>query len=275
MTSQTATSTVAVDRDGVSGRLTAIYKYPIKGLSPQKLDRAEIVAGSGIPGDRRYALARPHGAYRPGLPHAVSKQEYFMLARDARLAGLSTTLASDGCSLTVKVREHVVFEADLSVASGRRATERFFGRVLGCDEPDMPVLAQEEGRRFTDISVVSFDMMEAVSLINLATVRALEEKWGAAVDPLRFRANLYIDLDRPFVERDLLGVPIQVGPVRMTVVRVTKRCAATEVNPANAARDLPIPRLLVEHYGDAIMGVYAKIDAGGTLEPGQLVRVGE
>lgn len=259
------------DRHGSA--LTSIFVYPIKGLSPQQLDQATLSAGNGLPGDRAYALARPHGAYRPGLSHAVPKQEFFMLAKDARLAGLCTTVAEDGHSLTVRVREHVVLEADLDLAAGRRAAEEFFGRVLGCDGPDLPVLARENGRRFTDVSVASDRLMEAVSVINLASVRALERKWSVSIDPLRFRANLYVDLTEPFVERDLLGSVIRVGPVRLSMVRHTKRCAATEVNLRTAQRDLPIPRMLVRDYGDAILGIYGQVLTGGTLCPGQTVTV--
>lgn len=50
-----------------------------------------------------------------------------------------------------------------------------------------------------------------VSLINLATVRSLKQKWGCEIDPLRFRANLYIDGIRPWEEFDWIGSDILLG----------------------------------------------------------------
>lgn len=257
-----------------AGVLDSLYVYPVKGLSPQRLDRVEVRPGSGFPGDRQWALARRDGRYRPGAAEAFSKHEFHMLAKDERLAGLSTVLAGDGRTLAVRVRGHVVLKADLETEVGRQATEDFFARVLGCDEPDRPVLARgNDGRRFTDVSVRSDAMMNAVSVINLASVRALEEEFGAPVDPLRFRANVYVDLGDPFAERALLDSTLAIGPCRFRVVLATTRCAATEVHPGTARRDLPVPRLLVEHYGDDHMGVYTETITGGVLEPGQPVRV--
>lgn len=51
----------------------------------------------------------------------------------------------------------------------------------------------------------------------------------------------------------------------------TRRCAAIEVNPTNARRDLPLPRLLMEHYGHAEIGVYVSLTSGGLLRTGDPV----
>ena len=130
-----------------------------------------------------------------------------------------------------------------------------------------------DGRRFTDVAVRSEAMMNAVSIINLASVRALEKEFDTMIDPQRFRANIYVDLGEPFVEQDLLGRGLRIGRCEFRVELATKRCAATEVNPATARRDLPVPRLLVQTYGDDRMGVYATTTRGGTLCPGQRVDV--
>ena len=36
--------------------LQAIYRYPVKGLSPEKLERTGLAVGKTIPCDRRYAI---------------------------------------------------------------------------------------------------------------------------------------------------------------------------------------------------------------------------
>ena len=59
-----------------------------------------------------------------------------------------------------------------------------------------------------------------ISLINLATVRSLEQQWGIAINPLRFRANLYIDGARPWEEFEWVGSDIRIGDV---VFRVDRR----------------------------------------------------
>jgi uncharacterized protein YcbX len=257
----------------VPGHVTGLDVHPVKGLSPQSLDTVTLTAGHGFPHDRVLALARPGGGYTPGLRTPLPKDRFYMLAVDERLAGLDTRLDTETGVLRVSVAGHEVLAADLGAPEGVEAATAFFARVLDLPEGDRPVLAREEGRRFTDVSVTSDAMMNAVSLINVASVRELGERVGAEVDPRRFRANLYVDGLAPWCERDLVGEEFTVGGVRLRGVLRTRRCAATEVNPANALRDLSVPKLLKAEYGHAEMGVYAEVVAGGTIRPGDAVTV--
>ena len=37
--------------------VTAIYRYPVKGLSAEKMDRVALMPGECLPHDRRFAIA--------------------------------------------------------------------------------------------------------------------------------------------------------------------------------------------------------------------------
>lgn len=253
----------------------SLFTYPVKGLSAQALSRVTLAAGSGFPLDRVFALARRDGQYRPGIQEAIRKQEFHMLANDARLAGLTSELHSDGRTLTIAVRGHAVLTADLVTEEGAREIARFFARVLDLPEDQWPLVARGDGRRFTDVSVRSDQMMNAVSIINLATVEALGDRLGVKVDPMRFRANVYLDGWEPFSEDELVGRGIAIGPCEANVVLATHRCAATEVNPDTARRDIALPRLLMENYGHDKLGIYAQLTSGGTVRPGDAVLIRE
>ncbi|MEU3269871.1 MOSC N-terminal beta barrel domain-containing protein [Saccharomonospora sp. NPDC006951] len=258
-----------------AGRVAALFVYPVKGLSPQRVKTLPVEPGAGVEGDRVFALARPEGRYVKGQRQPLPKDQFFMLARDARLAGLGTHFDAPTNRLTVAVREHEVLSADVSTEEGERAVTAFFGRVLDCDPERPPVLARERDRRFTDVSVVSDGMMNAVSIINMASVRDLERRTGAYVDPLRFRANIYVDGLPAWCERELAGEDLAIGGLRLRGVLATKRCAATEVNPETAERDLPLPRLLHAEYGHIEMGWYAEATGGhGPVFPGDRVVFG-
>jgi uncharacterized protein YcbX len=253
----------------------SLFTYPVKGLSPQPLNQVELRSGEGFPLDRVYALARRDGQYRPGMTEAIRKQEFHMLANDARLAGLTSELHRDGRTLTIAVRGHVVLTADLTSDEGQEAVSRFIGRVLDLPDDQLPVVAHSAKRRFTDVSVRSDAMMNAVSLINLDSVYELGERIGATIDPLRFRANVYLDGWAPFSEAELVGRRITIGSCEAEVVLATHRCAATEVDPVTARRNIPVPRLLVENYGTDALGIYAQILTHGTIRNGDTVRVHE
>ncbi|PPF24352.1 MOSC domain-containing protein [Rathayibacter sp. AY1F7] len=253
---------------GMTTRVDGLFVYPVKGLTPQPLPRVELTAGRGVPFDRTIALARPGGAYRPGMRHGISKREYFVLVAEARLAGLTTHLDPDSGVLTVDVRGHRVLSADLGAEDGRAALRSFAARVLDLPPGVEPVIAQDAGRRYTDTAHNSDVEMEYLSLINLASVRDLAERTGRSVDPLRFRGNIHLEGLPAWSELELLGRELTAGGLRLRITKATERCAATEVEPGTGRRDLPVPRLLHETYGHELLGVYAEVLDGGTLGVG-------
>src|SRR5690606_37210408 len=111
-----------------------------------------------------------------------------------------------------------------------------------------------------------------VSIVNLASVRALEAFVGMPVDPLRFRANFYVDRWPAWHELDLVGSDLASEKARLRVVSQITRCAATEVNPTTAERDLNIPKKLQKGFGHVFMGIYAEVIGAGRVEVGDRIR---
>ncbi len=91
---------------------------------------------------------------------------------------------------------------------------------------------------------------------------------GTAVDPIRFRANVYFDGASAWSERDWIGSEIALGAARLRVVSPITRCAATQVNLVTATRDLDIVAALGRAFGHIDMGVYAEVSAGGGIAVG-------
>src|SRR5688500_16987845 len=111
----------------------ALYHYPIKGFSPQPLERVELTAGQGLPFDRVFGLARADSGFDPNRPVPLPKQRFFMLARNERLAELQTFVDPQTCRLTVHVAGELVHESDLSTTEGATATVDFLMRRFELD----------------------------------------------------------------------------------------------------------------------------------------------
>ena len=164
----------------------ALYRYPIKGLSPQAMTRVDLEAGGAVPLDRVFAFARPGAPIDPAEPKWAKKSLFLMLMLDDGLAELKTHLDPETRRLTVMQGNAQLLAADLDDERDWPAIEAFFhARVPALREP--PRLVRSRGGHFMD------KPENLVSLINLATLRSLEEQWGYEIDPLRFRANVYID----------------------------------------------------------------------------------
>lgn len=255
------------------GTITKLVHYPVKGLSGQTLPEVTLSPGQGFPHDRMFGFARAGSGFDPANPAPLPKDRFLMLMRDERLAGLASHFDPVSRVLVLKVQGRPVHDADLSTPEGRTATEGFFARMFDLTPDRMPRFVHADPHRFTDVSVVSAELMNAVSLINLDSIADLESRIGASIAPERFRANIYFSGWPAFSELALVGQEITIGTARARVTLRTRRCAATEVNPATARRDLPIPRLLHKHNGHSDMGVYAELLSGAEIRPGDCVRL--
>ncbi|HTW54166.1 MAG TPA: aminotransferase class I/II-fold pyridoxal phosphate-dependent enzyme [Stellaceae bacterium] len=244
--------------------VTRLYRYPIKGLSAQPLVRVALAAGKPFPHDRIFALARPGAPIDSEDPKWAKKGLFVMLMLDEGLAKVSTSLDLETMRLTVMEGNREVASADLSDEADRSKIENLLWRLLPT-LPGPPVLICSRGGHFMD------KPDSVISLINLATVRSLEQQWGVEIDPLRFRANIYVDGARPWEEFDWVGKDIRIGDAVFAVDRKNGRCGATNVNPTTARRDLDIPSSLRATFGHKNLGVYLIVRDGGEIAVGNSV----
>jgi hypothetical protein len=243
----------------------SIYRYPVKGLSPQKLARVALSPGQTLPADRRYAIENGPTGFDPAAPAYFPKIRFLMLMRNERLAALRTDFdeATDTLSIVSEGREAA--RGDLRTKDGRLAVEAFFRRYMPDELRGPPKVLNGEGHSFSDVA------KKVVSIINLGSVAEVEAAAGAPVDPLRFRGNVYVRGWPAWREFDLLGGEIAIGPARLKVVKRIVRCAATDVDPVTGIRDLTIPRTLMENFGHADCGIYAEVITGGDIATGDAV----
>ena len=232
------------------------------------LGRRLLKTGRGIENDRRYALALADTEFDEDSPIPLPKTKFLMLARHARLIALQSRYDSTSAVLTLRNEDRLLCAGALDQPGGRSEVETAIAKFMGSEIDGRPRLVQAQGHRFTDVSVTSPQMMEAVSLVNLASVRALEAALGLAIDPRRFRANLLVDGLAPWAEFGWLDRIVRIGGVAFQGARRTQRCAATEVNPDTGERDIRVPIELHEHFGHSDMGVYLYVRSEGEITPG-------
>lgn len=198
----------------------------------------------------------------------MPKDRFVVLLKEAGLAGLQTRFDPTTTVLEISAQgaPHTLAMND---PDQRIAAAQFLHDTLHLSDQEPPVFFSSAPHRFKDVSVVSPQMMSAISVLNLATVREMEKRIGAEIHPARFRANVVIDGLPPFAELDAVGSVLSFGEASPRILSRAKRCAATEVNPITAERDLNIPYLLRKNLGHMDMGIYVEVARGGTLSVGQ------
>jgi uncharacterized protein len=262
--------------------INAIYRYPVKGLSAEKIDRVALTPGECLPHDRRFALALGSTVFDPHHPGWLPKTKFVMLMRDEKLALLQTRFDAETGVLTIAENGRELLRGRLTEPGGCRSVAEFCADFLGPGVDGPLRVVEAQGHAFADAQrKPNATTGQYVSLINHASIAALERAMDAAVDPIRFRANVYFDGEAAWRELDWIGAEIALGAARLRVVSPITRCAATQVNPATAARDLDIPAALDRNFGHINMGIYAEVISAGEimvgdelLEPGEFQRRG-
>lgn len=245
--------------------IESIYRYPVKGLSPERLSRVTLSPGATLPLDRAYAIENGPSGFDPGHPQYFPKIRFLMLMRNARLAALKTSLDDESHVLTIRYEDREAARGDMRTAEGRAAIERFLAEYAADELRGPPKVLHAPGHSFSDVA------KKVVSIINLASVAELDNAAGQPLNPLRFRGNLHVSGWPAWREFDLLGSEIAIGKARLKVVKRIVRCAATEVDPDTAIRDVAVPQLLMKTYDHADCGVYAEVKQGGEIEAGDRI----
>jgi len=249
----------------MTGLVTGIFRYPVKGLSPDPLDRVEVAAGGALPYDRAWAIENGPSRFDPENPRPVPDISFLVLMRDERLATLQARFEEEAQRLVLLRGGRQVSSGQLSTPVGRQVIEQFIAAYMADSLRGRPKIVGGPGHFIAEGGV------PCLHIINLATLRELERVAGRPVDPIRFRPNVIVDGLPPWSEFDWIGREVSIGAVNLDVCERTSRCAATNVDPRTGARDMAIPAVLQREWGHTDFGVYAKVVSGGTLAIGDTV----
>jgi uncharacterized protein len=246
-----------------TSKVHAIYRYPVKGLSPEPLEQTTLTVRETLPADRLYAVENGPSGFDPAAPRHQPKQRYLMLMRNERLARLHTRFDDASHTLVIRLEGEEAARGDLRTPGGRATVEGFFSRYCADELRGPPRVLSAPGFSFSDVA------HKVVSIINLASVAAIEGVVGMPVHPLRFRGNLYVTGWPAWREFDLVGQEIAIGPrARLKILKRIVRCAATNVDPDTGIRDLAIPNTLMKSFGHGDCGVYGEVVDSGPIAVG-------
>jgi uncharacterized protein len=252
-----------------SATIASLYRYPVKGLSPERLMSAALEADGHFPGDRMFAIENGPSGFDPAAAEHLPKMKFLMLMKQERLARLRTSFDDASGVLTIRQGGHVVAAGNVRTLEGRAALEAFFATAMADELRGAPkVLTAPPGYRFMD-SKGGF-----MSIIDLASVAAIANAAGReSIDPLRFRANVHVEGLGAWGEFALLGRRVQLGEAELEITKRIDRCAATDVDPTAGIRDMRMVSLLQQSFGHHDCGVYARVIRSGVIAPDDALTV--
>lgn len=236
--------------------VAAIWRHPIKAHGREAIERVVLIAGQTMPWDRHWAVTHDAGSYDGGWAPC---QTFMIGMRTPGLAAIWARLDED--TATVHLRH-----ADLGSFSFRPddATQQaaFFDWIApicpaGRASPDSVVTAGARG--MTDSAYPS------VSILNLASHRAVAAQLGQDIEPERWRCNIWLESLSAWSEFDWIGREIRIGGATLRVRERIKRCMLTATNPATGQRDADTLGGLKAGWDHTDFGIYAEVITGGPV----------
>ena len=243
----------------MTGRIASLWRHPVKGFTPERLESAALAPGGFFPCDRIYAVEDGPSGFDPAAPAWISKQKFTVLAKIAEVARARTTYDETDGMLTARAEGRPAFRGSLNEANGREAFAAWLTAFLGEAASGPLQVVQAPGHRFTDHPAGQ------VSIVNLASVRDLEAKAGRPIDPLRLRANVYVEGWPAWIENQAVGGRLRLGGVEAEIFSPIVRCAATHVDPLSGERDFDLVRALHDNFGHLHCGIYVSVTQGGDV----------
>ena len=245
----------------MSGHVAGIFRHPVKGFTPEALQAVALAPGEGFPFDRVWAVENGPSGFDPAAPAWITKSKFTVLAQIPKVAAARTRLDEATGVLHAAAPGAGEIAARLSEPGGREAFAGWLNRLLDPDDIKGPLRVVEAPaqHRFTD------HPKGQVSIINLASVRDLSQRMGVELDPLRFRANLYVEGWPAWAENGWAGKSLMVGWARAEVFKPIVRCVATHVNPDTALRDQEVTQALFDNFGNLHCGIYVQVTSAGLV----------
>lgn len=259
---------------GASGRghpgtatIEALYRYPVKGLTPEPLESVELTPLQTLPFDRHYAIENGPGPFDPANPQHLQKIHFVMLMRNEELATVRSLFDDATETLVISKSGVEIARGDLRTEAGRATIEDAVARIVTSGLRGRPRVVVSPGHSFSDVAP------KCIHLVNRRSLSALEAMLGVPLDARRFRPNLVVDGLDAWSELDLVGRKLRTGGITLEIFKRTERCAATNVDPETGVRDLKIPSFLSKTLGHTDFGVYARILDGGRIRVGDTLEV--
>ncbi len=242
------------------GAVASLWRYPIKSHGREEMAEVTLSAGGTIPFDRHWAVA--HEESDADGSTWVSCRNFSRVAKAPELMAITARLDEGANRITLSHpgRESLTFDPDRDGA----ALIAWAGGFVPEGRAQSARVVRGPGRGFTDSDFPS------VTLCNLSSHRAVEQRAGEPLSIHRWRGNIWLDGLGPWEEFEWIGREVRIGAALLRVVERTDRCLATHANPETGRRDVDVLGAL-DHWGHGDFSVRAEVIEGGLFRPGDPV----
>lgn len=258
----------------IVGSIESLWRYPVKSMAGEAIEDA-FLGYAGVFGDRACAIL--NASAPAGFPFLTARNNGQMLGyrprfRDAELAARPLNQAAaeqlgpgltplypaplERLAIDVQTPSGGVFAVEDAALRAELATRAIAPEQLSVVRSD---------RALTDC--------RPLSIISLQTISQLADEISVALDPRRFRANIYADLGSAagFAEDAFVNKRLRVGErAVIAVLDRDPRCKMISLDPETGEENPAVLRHVAKAH-DTRCGVYCAVLTEGTVRRGDAI----
>lgn len=257
-------------------RVVALYRYPLKGFTPEHCTALTVLPEGRVAGDRILAFRFANAPVADD--QWCRKYEGVVLANTPGLARLGTQFDHSQLRLKIALGDQLLAEEGLDDAGRKRMVEALTAYVLTLKEHPLRNHPDRLPLKLIGDGVTPRYQDNEAGQVTLHSRETIASAAAAMRDPKlsehRFRSNIAIEGIEAWAEQSWLGRSIRIGEVEFDVVKPKTRCLATHANPVTGERDLQIMQGLMKSFAqkESTLGVgMLTRGAGGEIRVGDEV----
>ncbi|MCV2892847.1 MOSC domain-containing protein [Lentibacter sp. XHP0401] len=247
----------------MSGRVTQLWRYPVKSHGREALGEVTLTKAQTLPWDRVWAVA--HDSSVADGSEWVPCQNFSIGTKAPSLAAINAELdEATGC---VRLTHPEIGTLEFDPDTEGEKLVAWAGPLIPENRAQSERVIRASQRGFTDTPFPS------VSLMNAASHKAVEDRLGHALEAERWRGNIWLEGFAPWEEFDWIGKRIEIGAAELEIKERVIRCKHTTASPKSGERDTDTLALLKDGWGHQDFGVYAEVTRSGLIKRGDKAKV--
>ena len=261
-------------------RVAALFRYPVKGFTPEACESLAVRDEGRIAGDRVLGIRFANSGV---ADNAWSKKyEFVALVNTPGLARLHLQLDHKALRLRMSLEGVVLVDAALDDNGRKQIAAAVENYVLDLDQNPLSRHPARLPLRVVGDGVTPRYQDNEAGQITVHGRASLAAVAAAMGDPdlseRRFRSNIAVEGLEPWEEQSWVGRKVSIGRINFDVVRPKVRCLATHANPNTGERDLPILTTLTSVFAQqqpTFAVAMVTSGAGGLIHIGDEVSIVE
>ena len=259
-------------------RVAALFRYPVKGFTPEACKSLTVLPEGRIAGDRVLGIRFANSGV---ADNAWSKKhEFVALVNTPGLARLYLRFNHRAQRLRISLEGVVLVDAALDEKGRRQIAAAVENYVLDLDENPLSRHPERLPLRVVGDRVTPRYQDNEAGQITVHGRASIAAVAAAAGDPnlseRRFRSNIAVEGMEPWEEQSWVGRKVRIGRVKFDVVRPKVRCLAVNANPETGERDSPILATLLSAFAQqqpTFAVAMVTSGAGGRIHIGDKVSI--